>query len=35
MTNPENMNEIIAIKERGDRRDSPQIPWPLVQPDPY
>ncbi len=31
---PAAMNAPVATSERGDRRDSPHTPWPLVQPAP-
>src|SRR5439155_2174530 len=35
VTNPAAMNDSVATIERGDRRDIPHTPWPLVQPAPY
>src|SRR5207237_427685 len=35
VANPASMNAAVATSERGDRRDSPHTPCPLVQPDPY
>src|SRR3546814_8451244 len=32
VTNPASMNAPVAAIERGDRRERPQKPWPLVQP---
>ena len=32
---PAAMKHTVAIMDRGDRREMPQMPWPLVQPDPY
>ena|GEM_PF-5785733 len=29
------MKAAVATSERGDRRDNPQTPCPLVQPEPY
>jgi hypothetical protein len=29
---PAPMKDKVAISERGDSRDKPQTPWPLVQP---
>ena len=29
------MKHAVATIDRGERRDMPQTPWPLVQPDPY
>ena len=34
VANPASMNAMVATRERGERRDSPQKTWPLVQPDP-
>jgi len=31
---PASMNAPVATSERGDSRDKPQTPWPLVHPDP-
>src|SRR5450830_18094 len=32
---PLNMKQTVATIERGERRDMPHTPWPLVQPEPY
>ncbi len=32
---PANIKEMVATSDLGDRRESPHIPWPLVQPEPY
>ncbi len=34
VTKPAPMNAAVATSERGDRRERPQTPWPLVQPEP-
>src|SRR5262249_17305913 len=31
---PASMNATVATTERGDRREMPHTPWPLVQPEP-
>ena len=31
---PAAMKAQVATSERGDRRDRPHTPWPLVQPEP-
>jgi hypothetical protein len=31
---PARMNAAVATSERGESRDSPHTPWPLVQPEP-
>jgi hypothetical protein len=28
------IKKLVATKERGERRESPHTPWPLVQPEP-
>lgn len=35
VTNPAAMNAAVATIERGESRESPQTPCPLVQPEPY
>ena len=34
VANPAPINAAVATTERGERRDSPDTPWPLVQPEP-
>ncbi len=34
VTKPVAMKAMVAMIERGERRDRPQMPWPLVQPEP-
>ena len=34
VTNPAATNTVVATSERGDRRETPHTPWPLVQPAP-
>ena len=34
MAKPEAMKASVATSERGDSRDRPHTPWPLVQPEP-
>lgn len=35
MAKPLSMKHTVATIDRGERRDRPHTPWPLVQPDPY
>jgi hypothetical protein len=34
VANPASMNAMVAASDRGDRRDNPHTPWPLVHPEP-
>ncbi|GER04343.1 hypothetical protein JCM17846_20250 [Iodidimonas nitroreducens] len=34
VANPVAMNRAVATIDRGERRDTPHTPWPLVHPDP-